>query len=170
MKLIDQFEGGKDLIKIIENKGWQLYDESLAIEKSRGKPYTWSYFEKQGPAEILERDTRYLIVPRPKENKSLYEAYRSVNGFGPCMCLESKLEHAHMDGESPFESKGKMYYIFSRVEFTIYKDINIAELSMQVNLPISHSLKIPEKYVVEKFKKHFTIMSIDKFRKLIGLA
>jgi hypothetical protein len=162
----EKFPQSRELKELIESHGWALYDST--IPKRRKRPFTWEEFEKRGPAEEFINGRNYLFAPISKNGMTLRQAYANAGCMGPCMQINRVEEHTDMDGDGAQIVNGKITYVFSRLGVEPYKKRDAIGLFTPPNLmPDAPTLLIPFEYVLDKFQKHFRIITPEEYH--VGL-
>ncbi|OGJ21262.1 hypothetical protein A3K73_05400 [Candidatus Pacearchaeota archaeon RBG_13_36_9] len=156
------FPQSKELKQLIESHEWDLYDSTMP--EGRIKPFTWEEFQERGPAKEFVTGNNYLFAPIPKQGVSLRNSYINAGCMGLCFQLDNIEQHIDMDGEGAHIVNGKITYVFSRLGVEHYERMAAVSLftppSAMPNTPI---LIIPFRYVLEKFQKHFRIISTEEY-------
>jgi hypothetical protein len=160
--MLDKFPQSKELKKIIESHGWTLYNST--IPKERKFLFTFEEYQKKSPAEEFVTGNNYFFIPIPNARETLRKAYSHTQGLGPCIQLDYLAQHKDMDGEGAHLVDGKITYIFTRLAVEPHMNRDTIGLFTPSNamseMPI---LGIPFEYVLEKFQKHFRIISPEEY-------
>jgi len=157
-----KFPQSKQLKELIESHGWTLYDSTLP--EGRDTAFSWEEFQEKSPTEEFVNGHDYIFVPMPQKGETLRKAYSHTKGLGPCIQLNNMEEHIDMDGDGAHIVNEKITYIFTRLAPEPYQNRNAIGLftppSAMPNMPC---LIIPFEYVLEKFQKHFKIITPQEY-------
>ena len=160
--MLDKFPQSEKLKQIIESHGWSLYDSTMP--KGRRAPFTFEEFQERQPAKELVTGNNYIFIPIPENRETLREAYSHAKGLGPCIQLKYLDQHKDMDGAGAQIVDGKLTYIFTRLGIHPHMDRDIMGLFTPPDaMPDMPILMIPFEYVLEKFQKHFKIISPEEY-------
>jgi len=164
------FPESKRLLEIVESHDWLLFDSTQP--EGREDPLTWAEFEANGSVKEFEIGRNYIFAPRPKQQQSLRDAYAVTMGLGPCIRLNSLDEHIDMDGIRGVFINNRLTYFFTRLIFDVYEGRSavIATSAPTRITPNPPSLIIPSEHVIDKFTKHFEIISPEEYNRWIAVA
>lgn len=161
-KMLTKFPQSKQLKDLIESHEWSLYDST--VPKGRRTAFTWEEFQEKGPAKEFVTGNNYIFAPIPKNGETLRQAYSHTKGVGPCIQLDNIDQHIDMDGDGAHIVDGKMTYIFTRLGVKPYRKRDAVGLftpaDAMPNMPV---LIIPFEFVLDKFQKHFRIISPEEY-------
>lgn len=160
--MIDKFPQSRQLKELIESHGWSLYDSTMP--ERRNTAFSWEELQKMGTAEEFITGHNYVFAPLPQKKETLKEAYSHTKGVGPCIQLDNMAEHIDMDGDGAHIVDKKITYIFSRLRVEPYKERNsIGLFTPSDAIPNMPCLIIPFEYVLDKFEKHFKIITPEEY-------
>jgi hypothetical protein len=160
--MIEKFPQSKELKDLVESHGWSLYDST--IPDGRTTSFSWEEFEQEGPTKEFVNGRNYLFAPIPIKGISLRQSYANVGCMGPCFQLDNMDQHIDMDGDRAHIVDKKITYVFSRLGVEPYKSRDAIGLftppDAMANMPV---LIIPFEYVLDKFQKHFRIITPEEY-------
>jgi len=157
--MTDLYSESKELLKIIESKGWNLYDTSDTIDPKG--PTLWNQLEKRGPVEVFEMGKNYIFAPKQENGLSLRDTYAITKGLGPSLLIED-INDDRWEGlevSSDFYARGEPIR-FSRLGF--YEDLLVALTPPSRENPKPDIIGISYSQAIDTFNKYYRIITPEE--------
>lgn len=150
--------GTRNLSPILEWHGWSMYD--ITTPPNRIEPLTWEEIPMRDQASELTFFHRYLLLPLPKENETIKEAYVNSrrDGFFPVLGIPVENREFNLGARDGYRdrAKGIDYYFLN--EFYCREDAISAFSAPCVYRTHPSTVIIPMPKVVEVFSRYFAII------------
>jgi hypothetical protein len=165
--MIKIFPESRELIDLIKNHYWSLYDTTRESEEPfKEKRIPWGELESDGPAKELVYGNNYFFLPIPKNGESLDRAYANAGHTGPCMQFENLRKYRYMDKKRAIIIDEMPTYLFTRLGIYPNREKYMVTLftppSEVPNRPI---LALPFETALESFQKHFKIITSKDYNR-----
>jgi len=148
------FSEGKDLIAIIEQHDWLLYD--VTRPTIEGRAFTWEELQEESPATQLEVGHNYLFVPKPYEAQTLRDAYSVTKGLGPSLTIDDTEDDRWLVLKITAKKVPGIVALFSRLFFE--DDYVVASSPSTLFISEPDIVAMPYVSIVDSFRRYFRIV------------
>src|SRR3989338_11141067 len=150
--------GTRNLSHILQWHGWSLYD--ITTSPARIEPLTWDEIPMRDQAFELTFFHHYLLLPIPKENETLKNAYvqSRKEGLFPVLCVPKHHPEYDIKASDGYRDKEKKIDCYFLNELYCREDAVSAFSAPCVYQTYSSTVIIPIQNVVEVFSHYFAVI------------
>jgi hypothetical protein len=160
------FPESRELIDLIKNHYWDLYDTTRESDDPSKERISWEELQSNGPAEEFVDGNNYIFIPTPIEGESLRQAYENARFISPCMQFDNSRKYRYMDKRKAIIIDGAPTYLFTRLGVYSYKGMDTITLfTPQSEIPNRPTLVFPFETALESFQKHFKIITSEDYKR-----